>query len=216
MNALALLGLLGMGLLADKIGPYEYRIEADGATRGQASISYELKANGELELSQTREVDLNGTEVVVTDVATYNAEGVPVKREMTQEAMGQQAEILFRYKRSEVEATISSGGQEQSQTFTMKGSGSMANPAVFWFVRDIPEPGAKVESVSFDVQSGEFREVTTVYVGVEAIEYDGKQVDAHKITLNGDEVILWTDDQGLPYRVELKESPLGELALIRK
>ncbi|HZH98557.1 MAG TPA: hypothetical protein VEX38_06265, partial [Fimbriimonadaceae bacterium] len=86
------------------------------------------------------------------------------------------------------------------ERITLAENAPRANVSEFWFIRDKPKQGDKVEVYVFSLDTKSWELTTFTYKGLQDVTVRGKKMKAHKV--ESEKATAYMDNTGLPLRLE--------------
>ncbi len=177
---------------------------------GEATFSYHLTENGSKTMESRMSVTMFGKDMTITQTTTINALGVPTRRVQEIKVKSPRATMLTiaEFFENGARVVVDKNGSRTPTNVELPKGYTITDPSEFWFFRDRPSVGQKVESYSLNLESQKWEKVEIVYEGRQTVKIDGKSYPGHKIvsTKAGAKSTMIVDDKGRPIQMD---GPMG-------
>lgn len=190
----------------------------EGKSAGEASLTQRVMPDGSKRVQILLELKgSDGRTVKVVSDSTYDPQGAPRRKflETTQDRSPKRRTLVVTFDSEGAKVVEEVDGKRTIKSVPLVKTAPRENPSEFWFLRDTPQPGARVRYYRFDMDEQAWVLSNTRYVGPKTFLFGKQRVTVHEVV--DDRVTALLDDQGLPYRLELPgvvfERKLGGEAL---
>lgn len=133
---------------------------------GQARWTRNLLPNGEIHTEMAIYLKQPGRNVTVRQVANYDAGGSPIRTilETRRDSPSARSQVLADFKARTVQVVEDLDGNRKTRQVEIP-TGSLADRSMLWFVRDHPKPGSKFAYQKLDMNTLQWVEWQTTYLG---------------------------------------------------
>jgi len=141
----------------------------------------------------------------------YAKDGSPVRKFQETVVIGQRTrhQVTATFSVSGARVVIDINGSRETKEVELKAGAKLANPSEFWFVREKPKVGARVQAHTFNLEQMKWEQVTVTYLGPKEIKIGGAKQTAHLIT--SDKGSAYVDSTGQPVRLVLPGAVMERL-----
>lgn len=196
--------VLTLAALAVSVRPEtELELLRGGARAGTVAMEQRLLDDGRKLSRVVFRSDPPGVEV--TQESTYLPDGSPQRMLQAVVSGGRRTARTAVF--DDVGALFTAEGKEPVRV-PYPPSGSTAAASEFWFLRDRPILGEKVEYFRFDLAAGGWKPAAAMYVGPREVVVRGQVRKAHRTVVEG--VASDVDESGVPWRVSLADGSVLE------
>jgi len=199
------LSILGLGLVAISGAQVKMSIEVGGKVLGTASVTQQVKSDGSKFLEYRMDWTSGQTKMTLRSQNTYDKEGAPIRKFMEAIIPGgkMQRQIVATFDKEGANLVILDGGDRKTKQVPLTQTAPRKNKSEFWFLRDKPKVGDKVDSYVFNMDSLQWELQTATFKGTKSIEIGGKKILAHEVETTGNrKATAFLDDHGLPWLIE--------------
>jgi len=183
--------------------PVALKIMRETTQIGNARVMHKLLPDGGKQVDTFVGLDARGGgQVQIRLSMKYGPDGSAVfgSRAMTDPKGAVIDNLVAQFTKDAVTLTRIDGENRRSVVVDAPKGVSLANPSVFWFIKNAPKAEEKFTFATFDLERGTWATVSGAYLG--KTEVPGKPgTTAHRMNIGGSE--SWVDDKGLPIRIEL-------------
>jgi len=185
--------------------PTNYIVTANGQKLGTGTVELKLLPNGNFKAVIGMKLSFGGSGMESTEEQLYAKDGMPILFRETRNMSASGKEMIEHiFGRKALTTKTTKGGKTTSKTIPYPATGTMKSISTFWFITFKPKVGAVDTSWHFDEKTQKWESSSTKYAGVKDIKVGGKNVKAH--LLENQNGRFYTDDKGVPYRMEIDES----------
>lgn len=204
MNPLPLILLLGLAQGAPKPpAPVKMTVYLNGRVAGAATMLQKLGADGGKSVQLSMELKSESLAINLRQESTYDKTGRPIRKfqETHNVTLKTRRTVVVTFDAAGANAVIDEGGKRTVKKIPLPETAAREDVSEFWFVRDVPKPGAVVKANTVNLETLTWELVTTTYKGLVDITIAGRKVKAHRT--ESDRGVAFIDAQGLPLRLEL-------------
>ncbi len=197
MRPLCLALLLGPGLAAAQA---RLVVEVGGKRAGYATISQKRMPDG----SKTVELRLQIGKMRLTTQSTFASDGSPTRKfhEVLEPELDKKR-VLVEFDAAGAIVT-DLGGDRSPRKVPLVSTGNRKNLAEFWFLRDQPKRGDRVEAFVFDLNTWTWDLSVTEFLGPATVEVAGKPRKGFELRVEqgGKASRVVVDEAGLPLLID--------------
>ena len=186
-------------------GQAKYSVEIGGKMAGTASLSQKIGVDGVKTVDLKMDLKLTSQKLSIRSQSTYDKHGQPIRKFMDSNIPGGtlQKQLVATFDDRGANLVQMDGGKRTTRQIPLVAAAPRTNASEYWFIRDLPKPGDKVRTYTFNMDLLAWQLQTTVYRGRKAIKLDGKSIEAHEVETIGDRPSkAFLDDKGVPWMVE--------------
>lgn len=212
MNTLALALILGQTPQTPKPAvPVKMTVYLSGRVAGTATMLQKIGADGGKSVQLSMELKSETVSITLRQESSYDKAGKPLRKfqETVNATSKTRKTIVVTFDSNGANAVVDEGGKRTVKKIPLPTAVVREDLSEFWFVRDIPKPGAVVKANTINLDTLTWELVTTTYVGPIEMSIAGKKVKAHKT--ESSKGIAYIDDNGLPLRLELPNGALERI-----
>jgi hypothetical protein len=176
-----------------------------GKAAGTATLSQSVAADGSKTVVLRIEMNAAGKKARLSSQASYDAKGNPIRKFLETIIPGQlQRQTVVTFDQAGANVVVLKGDGRETKKIGLLDTAPRAAPSEFWFIRDMPKPGAKVKNYVFNADSLTWDLTETTYIGPRVVKAGGQSVKAHLVQSDqgGRQVYSFLDDKGLPVLVD--------------
>lgn len=180
-------------------------VEMSGKPVGSAAITQQIKPDGGKSVELRMELTGAGRKMTIRSQNTYDKDGLPLRKFMESIIPGgkMQKQIIATFDKDGANLVILDGEKRQTKKAPLVESAPRKNLSEFWFLRDKPKVGDKVEGYVLNMDTMAWELQTVVYQGLQTITVGGKAIKAHAVETTGSrKATAYLDDKGLPWLIE--------------
>ena len=173
----------------------------DGVT-GSASVKNTILDNGGKYVQITMQLRRASQNVTVMQESSYDPKGTPLRKIQvtTYPGGGGKQTLVANFEKDGAKVTGEAGGKEINVTVPYPAGKSIRAISEFWFIRDVPAPGAVSTYWRFDLGNQSWVETKSTYQGRRKLKIGAQTFDAHLITVGEGRAYL--TNSGDPLRLE--------------
>lgn len=167
-----------------------------------------------IERVTTFKVDEDEDSYVIIEKRLFDAKGEPISIERSYEEDGVILKVTVSFKDNVADVTFSQGSDRQTTSVALiEEDASTLAVSETWFINVTPKRNDKAEFWEYDIDASNWVNRVVKYHGLTELKVGDKFIKAHRISV-GDQIDLYVDDFGMPYRLSDK-SVKGGLVLTR-
>ncbi|HRJ26126.1 MAG TPA: hypothetical protein PLO61_01285 [Fimbriimonadaceae bacterium] len=176
---------------------------------GSAKCVFKTFANGNSSRELTLNIEFGGTRGTLKMAETFDANAFPLESVQSSQNGQAKFQVTMKYTKNSVQVTEDAAGKISRRTLKLSGKNTFVDPSVLWFQGTPPKPGTSVKYWAVDDDAAKLEQVSIRYVGPRELTIGRKKVRAHLI--EGDVATQYWDDQGFPYQITFKQTPVIEI-----
>ncbi len=182
---------------------------------GTVDFGYRLDQAGNRFSVVLTNVDTDEEHFSMRETYRHDKSGKLIQSQRRTNIDGKVASIAVTYGGTELTVERNWGDEIETNTVVYADPPqSLVDPSVFWFVRDTPKRGERIKSWTYQPISGQWVERVVTYHGQVDVKHHEETIKAHRVTV-GDEVTMYLDDKGMPWRVTERRNKRS-IKLVRK
>lgn len=189
-------------LAAAATGQVKLKTVSSGLPDGVASYSHKLLPDGSKFVQLSIEMRAaNGRAIRVRSERTYSADGHPVRAflESIAERPTSRRQATATFSGPSAHVVLDVGGKRSVSDVPLAAAAPRACLSEFWFLRDAPAPGAKVQYYHFDLATLAWVLEEAHYVGPAKVKVGSATYSGHHVRSKTGEA--WLDARGLPIKL---------------
>jgi hypothetical protein len=187
------------------LGQTKYSVEMGGKMVGSASLSQKISGDGAKTVDLKMDLKLTSQKLSIRSQNTYDKQGQPIRKFMDANIPGGalQRQLVATFDERGANVVQMDGGKRTTRQIPLVGAAPRSDASEYWFIRDLPKPGEKVRTYTFNMDLLAWQLQTTVYRGRKIIKVNGKSIEAHEVEIIGDRPSkAFLDEKGVPWIVE--------------
>ncbi len=177
---------------------------------GDAVYTYQFGADGKKTMESRMNVTMFGKEMVISQKVAVNAVGMPLRKSQEIKIKSPRTSLMTiaEYFENGVKLVVDQNGARTPSDYALPAGCSMVDPSEFWFFRDRPTVGQKVESYTLNLESKVWEKNEVTYEGKITVKIGAKSFAGHKITSMkaGAKSTIVVDEKGQPIQMD---GPMG-------
>jgi hypothetical protein len=171
-------------------------VQASGLPDGTASITQKIAADGTKASQLKLQLGKKGSAFVsVRSESSYNSKGEQTRifTETISEKPSRRRQVTVTFSGEGAHVVVDESGKREVKAVPLVETAPRANPTEFWFIRDLPKPGTKVQYYHFNANTLTWDLRSSTYVGRKSIRLNGALVNAHRVEMTDGEAYFSSD-----------------------